>query len=196
MKLFDSPAYAELAGFVKNGGVGVIPTDTVYGIVASAANETAVERLYRLRKRDAGKPCIVLVGERDQIIDTAGWRAIDWYVTQRYWPGPFSIVLPATDATPAYLRRDGQTLAYRLPDYPELRELLRQAGPVIAPTANLQGEPPATTLAEAQAYFGDTVDFYVDAGRRVGQPSTLITTEGGKVTVLRQGVGEVDGRDL
>lgn len=196
MKVFSTLADPAVAGLIRQGAIGVMPTDTLYGIVAAARNAAAVERLYEVRQRDAGKACIVLIGEREQLDDVAAWSPADWHAVAYYWPGPFSMILPVTKRTPGYLTRGGQTLAYRLPQNPDLQEFLRRTGPLLAPSANLQGKQPATTLAEAQSYFGDRVDFYVDGGQLQGRPSTLIKAEAGKLRVLRQGAGRVDGQDL
>lgn len=196
MNVFEEVADPRVVALLRDGGIGVIPTDTVYGVVASARRPAAIERLYRVRKRDAHKACIVLVGSRSQIDDTAAWQPIDWHVTKRYWPGPVSIVVPTSGKTPAYLFHGDQSPPYRLPDDPQLRVLLNRVGPLVAPSANLQGEPPALNLEQAQAYFGKSVDFYVDGGELHNQPSTLITTQGGKITILRQGAGIIDQEDL
>jgi L-threonylcarbamoyladenylate synthase len=74
---------------------------------------------------------------------------------------------------------------------PELRALLRETGPVIAPSANPQGMKPAGMIAEAKAYFGDTVDFYVDSGRLSGEPSTVVRVEEGNLTVVREGAVKI-----
>jgi L-threonylcarbamoyladenylate synthase len=196
MQVFRSLNDPHIPRLLQNGAVGVIPSDTLYGIVASMAHEAAVERLFGLRKRDSNKPCIVLIGDRSQITDTAGWHSADWRVTEHYWPGPFSIIVPTTAKTPAYLHRGGTTLAYRLPAYSALQAMLQQAGPVIAPTANVQGEPPATTIEEAERYFGNSVDFYVDAGKLAGEPSTLMKVENDRIRILRQGAGKLTPADL
>lgn len=196
MRVFNRLTDPEIAKLLREGAVGVIPTDTMYGMVASAANEAAVERLYAMRPRDPQKACIVLIGSLGHIDDVAAWHDLDVRIIERYWPGPITIALPITEQTPSYLHRREQTMAYRLPDYPELQQLLLQTGPIIAPSANPEGLPPATTLAEAQHYFGERVDFYVDSGRLTGQPSTLIRPEKGKVVVLRRGAGQIDPADL
>ena len=85
------------------------------------------------------------------------------------------------------MTRGTGTIAFRMPDIPELRDLLVQTGPLIAPSANTEGEPPALTVGDAKKYFGDEVDFYVDAGKLESLPSTLITFENGEPVVLRQG---------
>ncbi len=176
-----------LAAILKKGRVGVLPTDTLYGIVASAFLPAAVERIYALRKRDADKPLIVLISSVDELslfgitLDDSLHKEVG-----KFWPGPVSIILPVTDEKFQYLHRGKKTLAFRFPRNEKLVSLLQKSGPLVAPSANIQGEPPATTIEEARNYFGEAVDFYEDGGTLAGEPSALITFEAGKVKVLRE----------
>lgn len=174
------------------GGVAVVPTDTIYGIVCSALREQSVERVYDIRRRRPEKPCIILIADSadveqfDITLDEPTRKILD-----ALWPGPVSIVLPCESERFTYLHRGTRTLAFRVPLDEGLRESLRQTGPLIAPSANLEGATPATTTDEARGYFGDQVDVYEDAGPRTGAPSTVVAVENGKVVVLRQGVAMI-----
>ena len=186
MKVFAELNDPQVAAQLKNGAVGVIPTDTVYGLVASAGQPTAIERLYTIRQRNPAKACILLIANQQQIAHTARVGDAERALMNRYWPGPVSIIVPVDPQTPDYLRRTETSLAYRLPDYPELQALLQKTGPLLAPSANPEGKPPATNLQQAQAYFGDSVDFYVEGGDVSGrQPSILVAMQEGKITILR-----------
>lgn len=164
----------ELVRVIHDGAYAVIPTDTLYGIVCSALNESAVEKLYTIRDREATKPFIVLLADPQQL-ELFG---IDWKKYQRplssLWPGPVSIILPCPDAALSYLHRGANSLAFRVPNDDTLRALLAKTGPLVAPSANRAGQPPATTIDEAKKYFGDTVTCYVDNGEMCGTPSTLL----------------------
>lgn len=188
MRLFASLTDQHLIDSLNDGGVVVLPSDTVYGIVARAVDQKAVERLYRLRGRAPEKPCIILVADRWQIADTELWTNKHRALAGKYWPGPLSLVAPTTEKTPEYLHRGTHTLAYRIPDDPQLRKLLGATGPLIAPSANPEGKTTATTLAEARAYFGDNVDGYVDGGTIADHaPSTVAGIRDGKIYIFRQG---------
>jgi L-threonylcarbamoyladenylate synthase len=169
------------------GQLVVMPTDTIYGLVCSARRPEAVERLYAVRQRNPQTPCIVLIGAVSQLEEFGiGLSTALQAQLANYWPGPTSIVLSCADPKWKYLRRGRYTLAVRLPDYPALRSLLLAAGPLIAPSANLPGHPPATTVREAQAYFGEAVDVYIDGGTLTGAPSRLIGLDpAGQTTTLR-----------
>lgn len=174
---------------INEGGIGVIPTDTIYGIVGSALNPETVEKIYQLRKRNLDKPFIVLISGLDDL------EKFGVQLTQKqkdflikYWPNPLSVILPVTDEKFKYLHRGTNTLAFRMPKDFELLELLKEVGPLVAPSANIEGEKSAETIDEAQKYFGNEVDFYVDAGKLKSEPSTLISlTDDGLYKVLRIG---------
>ena len=109
----------------------------------------------------------------------------------KFWPGKVSIVLPITVNLFLekfyYLHRGTKTLAFRLPDDELLSVLLSKVGPLVAPSANLEGFPPATTIEEAKNYFGNQLDFYISGGKIENKPSKLIKiTTSGKIIELRK----------
>lgn len=164
----------KLIAVIRKGGIGVMPTDTIYGLVGSALSRAAVERIYRIRKRNPKKPVIVLIGD---LADLArfGIKLEPRVKTflEKIWPGPYSVVLPCPGKKFAYLHRGTETLALRLPKPQWLRALLRATGPLVAPSANPEGKPPAKTIAEAKKYFSERVDFYV-SGEVSGFHSVLL----------------------
>ena len=100
-------------------------------------------------------------------------------------PGPTSVILPVPAEKFAYLHRGKNTLAFRVPKKESLRRLIREVGPLVAPSANPQGHPVARTISEARAYFGHHIDFYEDSGEVTASPSRLIDITGGIEKVLR-----------
>jgi L-threonylcarbamoyladenylate synthase len=152
---------ATIVKALRDGGIGVLRTDTLYGIVASAHSQNAVERVYEVKGRTPSKPPIILIASVDDLPMKYGEEVTK--VLNESWPGKVSIILPVEGA-PEWLTRGGSTLAYRVPDDANLRELLKLTGPLIAPSANPEGLRPAKNMQEAVNYFGDSVDFYVDGG--------------------------------
>lgn len=153
-----------LINCLNTGGVAVIRTDTLYGLVARADDEAAVERVYKIKQRANHKPCIILI---DTIESVSDWVNMEPWQDQyrQLWPGPISIIVPTIKpGAPEWLVRGGDTLALRQPDDLRLTSLLRSTGPLIAPSANPEGEPLARSIQEAKAYFGDEVDYYADGG--------------------------------
>lgn len=181
-------SFPEAAVMVGYGRIGVVPTDTLYGLVASVSDRDAVERVYRVRGRDAGKPCIVLLPD----VSDLGRFGVDPDDASRdrlarIWPGKVSVVFPCRDPRWEHVHRGTGTIAFRVPAEKDLHMFLAAAGPVIAPSANPSGDPPAETAEEAEAYFHDNIDFLVDGGRVAGEPSTVALIEDGKWRVLRKG---------
>lgn len=179
----------EVVELMRAGSVGVMPTDTVYGVVCQATNEAAVERLYRLKSREQ-KPGTVVAASVDQLIDL-GLKARYVKAVQHFWPNSLSIEIPHNLN---YLHQGTGRQAFRVvKGSPDLLNVLSKTGPLLTSSANLPGEPPANTVSEAQGYFGDLVDFYVDGGDLSGQqPSTLIRVVDDVIEVLRPGAVTID----
>lgn len=182
-------SWDEAGHLLSQGKVGVIPTDTVYGLVASIDDKLAVDRVYSIKGREYSKPCIVLISDFENL-DLFGVSEQDKKRTVDYWPGAVSVVMDVEEKfreTPhiSHLLRNGDSLAVRLPDHEELRGLLHHTGPIIAPSANPAGAKPATTITEAKHYFADQVDFYVDGGELENSPSKLIRLKGEQIEILR-----------
>jgi len=173
-----------------SGAVGVIPTDTLYGLAARAADESAVKRLYECKNRDQN-PGTIIAANIDQLVDLGIKRR---YLTavEQFWPNPLSIIIPCGPEL-AYLHLGKQSLAIRIPDDKSLRDLLVQTGPLLTSSANHPGEKPAETIAEAQNYFGGQVDFYVDGGSLTShKPSTIIRIVDDAIEILRPGAAIID----
>lgn len=172
------------------GAVGVIPTDTVYGVVARASDQAAVERLYKIKHREH-KPGTVIAANLDQLVELGLKRR---YLTavEQWWPGALSVVIPCGEEL-TYLHQGKSSLAVRIPDKPELLGVLERTGPLLTSSANHPGQPPATTIAKANAYFGDEVDFYADGGDLSGhKPSTVVRIVDDAIEIIRPGAVTID----
>lgn len=178
----------ELIKTLEEGGVVVMPTDTLYGIVGKALNTGVVEKIYTLRKRASEKPCVILIGdigELQKFSVTLTDEQSD--VLKRLWSSPTSVVLDCPNEQLKYLHRGTNTLAFRLPQESSLQGLLLKAGPLIAPSANTEGQPPSKNIDEAKEYFGDKVDLYIDGGNISGKASKVIRLHpDGSQSILRE----------
>ena len=163
---------------LKNGGIVILRTDTVYGILARADNQLAVEKIYSIKDRQSHKPFVVLLSSAKQAFDNA--EMLSRY-HQQYHDRPTSIIIEAPSA-PSYLLRDGTSLAYRIESSGFLHDIIARTGPLVAPSANPESEPTAKNITEAKAYFGDKIDLYVDGGRVPDEvsPSRLIRVNADK----------------
>lgn len=189
-KILNGLSNSDLPTLLRRGGMGVIPTDTVYGLVCQASNKSAVKRLYKLKSRE-GKPGTVIAATIDQLVEL-GIKARYLRAVEQFWPGPVSIIIPS-GLNLEYLDLGLRTLAVRLPSTDSLNVLMQQTGPLLTTSANLPAEKPANNIEEAQNYFGDKLDFYVDGGDFTDQKSsTLIRIVDDAVEILRQGAVKVD----
>jgi len=180
----------KLSKLLASGAVGVLPTDTIYGLVCSAADEKAVARLYAFKKREH-KPGTVIAANIEQLVELGVQRRYLKAVEQ-FWPESISVIIPCGPEL-AYLHLSKQGLAIRIPKDPAVAELLKQTGPLLTTSANHPGEPPANTVKEAQKYFGNELDFYVDGGDLSNRPpSTIIRIIDDTIEIVRQGAVKVD----
>jgi L-threonylcarbamoyladenylate synthase len=185
-KLSDSERI--VVSLLKGGAVGVMPTDTLYGLVGSALEKKTVERIYRLRKRNLKKPMIILIASlRDLALFGVMPNESEKKVLRKVWPGKVSVILKCPSKKFTYLHRGTKSLAFRIPNVPRLRMMLAKTGPLVAPSANFEGASPAYTITEAKRYFGENVEFYGNSGRMSSLPSTIIELQKGKITILRRG---------
>jgi L-threonylcarbamoyladenylate synthase len=171
---------------LRPGALGVIATDTVYGVVARAADQAAVNRLYALKKRE-NKPGTLIAANISQL-EELGLKHRYLKAVEQFWPGAVSVVIPAADPQLEYLHQGKMSLAVRVPDDQALQSLLIKTGPLLTSSANRPGEPPATNVEQAKKYFGGQVDFYQDGGDlSERQPSTVVRIIDDAIEVLRQG---------
>jgi L-threonylcarbamoyladenylate synthase len=190
MQIFDSLADSNLVSILKKGGVGVLPTDTIYGLVCSAGNQNAVERLFRVKAR-TNQPGTILAASIEQLA-ALGIKLRYLKAVEQYWPNPLSIIIPCGPEL-EYLHMGKESLAVRIPADETIRTLLASTGPLMTTSANHPGAQVASDMAEAQSYFGENVDFYVDGGTLGHQPpSTIIRIVDDAIEVLRQGAVQID----
>lgn len=192
MFVADSLEDMQISTYLRSGAIGVLPTDTLYGLVCKAADKTAVERLYALKSRK-GKPGTIIAASIDQLVGLGIPRR---YLTAvaGFWPNAISIVIPSAPGL-EYIDQGMMSLAVRIPDDVRLARLLEVTGPLLTTSANLPGKTPAHSIDQAKRYFGDSVDFYVDEGERVQQAgSTVIRIIDDAVEILREGVVKINER--
>ena len=188
----NSQANNRIIKILKDGGIGVMPTDTVYGFVRSALSKKTVEKVYKARRRNPEKPFIILIAT---VEDLNLFRIkIDSYskkLLSRVWPGMVSVILPCPYKNFEYLHRGTSSLAFRLPKNKGLINLLKKTGPLVAPSANPEGLPPVDNIRDAKKYFGKRIDFYVNQGKIKAMPSTLIQIKNKQILILREGAGKL-----
>ncbi len=175
--------FNKITEVLANGGIAVVRTDTIYGIIARTSKMRAVEKVYEVKHRDRKKQCIVLIPGSGSV------REHSALISKYSSPDqpPTSIVVPNTNEHD-WVLRGGNTIAYRVVRDEFLKKVVQAVGPVIAPSANPEGLPPARTIEEAKAYFGDAVDVYIDGGEvpEDAQASRIVQVNtDGSVTTIR-----------
>jgi tRNA threonylcarbamoyl adenosine modification protein (Sua5/YciO/YrdC/YwlC family) len=184
-----SDAITEAASAVKSGRLVVMPTDTVYGLGADAFDSQAVSSLLGAKGRGRDMPVGVLVGS---------WHTIEGLVyslpdnarqlIRAFWPGALSLVVRQAPSLQWDLGDARGTVMVRMPMHPVAIDLLRQTGPMAVSSANISGQPPATTAQEAQRQLGVLVDVYLDAGPAEQQAaSTILDLTGAAPRIMREG---------
>ncbi len=169
---------AKAAGALKDGGLVILPTETVYGLAADAANPRAVAAVYEAKGRPAFNPLIAHVADFATARRIAQFDVRAEQLTAKFWPGPLTLVLPIADETAVCdLARAGlDTVAIRAPAHPIARALLEAfGGPLVAPSANRSGRPSPTTFADAWEETGTAAACGLDGGPcAIGLESTVV----------------------
>lgn len=189
---------ARAAEVLRRGEAVVYPTETLYGLGVDALNPQALERLLRLKVRQAGKPTSVLVRDRDMLADLVeAIPAVADQLMQRFWPGPLTLVLAAKVSVPEGLTAGTASIGVRISSHPVAQALVTALGkPLTTPSANPAGERPPTRIEHARDYFGKEVGLYLDAGVLPGEPpSTIVDVRDGLRLVRAGAIDFEDVRD-
>ncbi len=171
----------EAAMVLKNGGLVVFPTETVYGIAANALNKDTMDRLYEIKKRPQDKPFSVHIADFDSLRQLEISLSKDAErVARRFWPGPLTLVA---------FNSKKEKIGLRMPDNMIAFLLIKKAGvPVVAPSANLSGNKPPVSVEEVLSEMEGHVDMILDGGRaRIGIESTVMDVTERPFKILRQG---------
>jgi tRNA threonylcarbamoyl adenosine modification protein (Sua5/YciO/YrdC/YwlC family) len=175
---------------LRRGGVLGLPTETFYGLAVDAFDVHAVSRLDRLKGRPEHSPVLLLVADLDQVRQVARElpRAFG-ALSQRFWPGPLTLVVPAADRLPEGITGGTGTVGLRVPGHSLPRRLAAALGhPITGVSANRHGEPPCRTAGEVAEVFGEGLDLILDGGPTSGgAPSTVVDLTGPEPRVLRAG---------
>ncbi|MHC4944048.1 MAG: L-threonylcarbamoyladenylate synthase [Planctomycetota bacterium] len=173
---------AEAGAALSQGKIVAIPTETVYGLGANLDHSEAMERLISLKSRPGEKPFTLHLADLDEVERyTAAPNRFAQKLIARYWPGPMTLILPGLSDRPVGLR---------VPGLPLTRDIIRQAGvPVVMPSANPSGDPPACTAKEVKSYFEGRIELVVDDGKsKIGDPSTIVRIEDDSFSLVRTGI--------
>jgi L-threonylcarbamoyladenylate synthase len=196
MPIANKGEIEQAARIIREGGLVVFPTETVYGLGANALDAGAVRKIYELKGRPPGSPLIVHVASVEQARELAAeWPPEAEQLAREFWPGPLTLVVPKKAAIPDVVTAGLPTVGLRMPRHPVALELLRAAGvPIAAPSANRFTQLSPTTAEHVREAFGAETPFLLDGGAcEVGLESTVIAVTREGLEVLRPGMAVVAG---
>lgn len=182
-------AVSAAATALRDGGVVVVPTDTVYGVAADAFHQRGTRRIFTVKQRPKSLPLPVLVRSPKQLLGLcADLPPAADRLMAAYWPGALTLVVASQPAMQWDLGETQGTIGVRMPLDDVALAIIREVGPLAVTSANLSGRPPALTVAEAHAQLADAVDVYVDDGPRTGGvASTVVDLTRASAVILRSG---------
>ena len=170
------------------GEIVAIPTDTVYGLSADVSYTGAADRIFKAKRRSRDFTLPVLVADMEQALSVSvGVPEAAKRLMEKFWPGALTLVLPRHPDFVADLGSDEDTIGLRCPGHLVPRLLAEEVGPIATTSANISGQPPATTAEEVAAYFPTGVKVILDGGHCDGDPSTIVDVTGEEPKLLRQG---------
>ncbi len=174
--------------FIQSGDVIGIPTETVYGLAADAFNLTAVEKTFKLKGRPADNPLIVHIDSIDQLsLLAADIPESAIQLANCFWPGPLTLVLPKKSSVPDIVTGGLQTVAVRMPNHPVALELIRQTGPLTAPSGNKSGRPSPTKASHLLDDYSGLLPVLDGGNCTIGLESTVLDLTGETPKILRPG---------
>lgn len=175
---------------IKNGGIVLFPTETVYGIGANALNDDAVKKIFIAKGREQDNPLILHISDMTMLpLIAEDISQIEYTLMERFFPGPFTIVLNKKVGVANTATCGGATVGVRMPSNKIAHELIKRAGvPIAAPSANISGRPSGTNIDDIFDELNEKVDYIVDGGQcEIGVESTVVRVIDGKVHILRPG---------
>jgi L-threonylcarbamoyladenylate synthase len=185
----DPATIAEVAAMIRGGGVVAFPTDTLYGLAVDPRRDDALERLFEVKGREAGVPVPLIAADIAQAQELGTFGDLALRLARAFWPGPLTIVVPASPAIARRVLGGGNTVGIRVPAHEVATALCRAAATSLTATsANLSGNPPPASALEIVPELAARLDAVLDAGPAPGgPPSTIVTIVSGRPQLVRDG---------
>ena len=188
----------ERAGeIIRKGGLVAFPTETVYGLGADVFNEQAVMRVFEVKGRPANNPLPIQIASKDDLPRlVSGIPSVAERLMEEFWPGPLTLVFSACPGVPELVTAGTGKVGIRMPDHPVALALIKAGGtPIVAPSANVSGEPPPTTAQEVLEYLDGKIELILDAGpTRLKVSSTVVDVTETPPRILR--IGSISEEEL
>lgn len=179
----------ELVEIINNGNLAIVPTDTVYGIIADASNESAVNKVFEAKRRNYTKPLIIMISNMDMLyryVDNLS--DLELNLINRFWPGKLTILFKKNDKLPGLINNNGEYIGIRFPDNKDLIDLMNRLNkPLVSTSANISDEGTITSVEKIRKELLDYIDYVYDDGYKEDVPSTIIKVVDNKIEILRSG---------
>lgn len=187
---FEFCKLQDAANCIKNGGLVVFPTETVYGIGANALNENAVSNIFKAKGRPSDNPLIVHISNITMLNDLVkNINDIEEILIKNFWPGPLTIIFPKKDVFPENVTCGLDTVGIRMPQNQIALKLIELANvPIAAPSANVSGRPSGTNILDIYSELNEKVDYMIDGSvTNIGLESTVVKVINDEIVILRPG---------
>ena len=174
---------------LNDGGVIVMPTDTVYGIICDATNKDAVKKVFNLKKRNFSKPLIVLVSDVEMLNKcSSNINSLEKKIINKYLPGKLTLILKKSTLIPDIVTANMDSVGIRIPDDKNLIDLIKKFGkPIVATSANISAHKVITTINLLENHIKENVDYIVDCGYINNDTSTIVKVNDNRIEILREG---------
>ncbi len=187
----------ETAQIINDGGVAVIPTDTCYGLAASTTSRKAVRRIFEIKKRPLSKPVICNISNIEQSRELSdNMPSLFEEIAEEFWPGPLTLILPASPNVTSLLKGNTDNIALRLPDCSRTVKLISKVGfPITSTSANISGYDPVYRISRLDDRIREMTDIILDGGElKKNPPSSLLDLTTQPPRLIRE--GEIKPEDL
>lgn len=178
-----------LVDILKNGGLAVIPTDTVYGLVGDATNEEVIRKVFDLKQREKEKPLLILVSSLDMLnryVENISKMELE--IIDKFWPGPLTIIFANKKNLSDALTSGKKEIAIRMPNNNHLLDLINKLNkPIIATSANIAHKKTITSINLLEDSIKNKVNYIYDGGYLEDIPSTIIKVLDNKIEIIREG---------
>lgn len=175
---------------LKKGNLVIMPTDTVYGIIADATKEETIKKVFNAKERSFNKPLLVLVSDKnmlENLVSEISPKAEE--IISKYWPGPLTILFPKKDEVSDILTASSPYIAIRMPNDKRLLNIIRKVNkPLISTSANITSKETITEVSQIEEKMKEKISYILDGGVVKNEASTIIKIENDKIEIVRAGL--------
>ena len=193
MKILRQTQLDEASEILKRGGVIAFPTETVFGLGVVYDNKEAYDALVSVKRRPPEKPFTLMLADPEEIEKYAELTNVSRALVKAFMPGQFTMITKAKEGLPSWCISPEGNVGIRIADYPLIRDLIRKTGkPLLVPSANRSGEPPANSAKEVEEVFKNDIDAVIEGSSTSKVPSTVVLVKDSFTHVFREGVVTID----